>query len=161
MMESMSLGVPVIATGWSGNMDFMTDENSLPVDFRLVPVNVDASSPYAVELATGRAVWAQAGVDDAAAKMRRLYLDEDERRRLGERARVDMQERKALVERAEFIGELRALDRERIVASDGHRARAAALRAIETQQLRKGLFARPYRTLRWAVGDFLRARGLR
>ena len=36
--ESMFLGKPVIATGWSGNLDFMTHENSYLVDYELVPV---------------------------------------------------------------------------------------------------------------------------
>lgn len=38
MAESMAAGVPVIATGWSGNMDFMHAENSFPVSYQLVPV---------------------------------------------------------------------------------------------------------------------------
>ena len=36
--EAMLLGKPVIATAYSGNMDFMTAENSLLVDYRLMPV---------------------------------------------------------------------------------------------------------------------------
>ena len=35
--EAMLHGLPVVATGWSGNMDYMTTENSCPVAFRLVP----------------------------------------------------------------------------------------------------------------------------
>ena len=34
--EAMWLGKPVIATGYSGNLDFMTPTNSLLVDYRLV-----------------------------------------------------------------------------------------------------------------------------
>ena len=36
--EAMQLGKPVVATGWSGNMDFMNERNSAPVSYRLVPV---------------------------------------------------------------------------------------------------------------------------
>ena len=32
MMEAMSLGKPVIASRYGGNLDFMNDENSLLVD---------------------------------------------------------------------------------------------------------------------------------
>ena len=32
MMEAMLLGKPVIATGWSGNLDFMTADNSRLVE---------------------------------------------------------------------------------------------------------------------------------
>ena len=35
-MEAMSMGKLVIATGYSGNMTFMTEQNSLPVPYRLI-----------------------------------------------------------------------------------------------------------------------------
>jgi glycosyltransferase involved in cell wall biosynthesis len=38
LAEAMYLGLPVIGTGYSGNMDFMTTENSMLVGHRLVPV---------------------------------------------------------------------------------------------------------------------------
>mgnify|MGYP000356409547 CR=1 FL=1 len=41
----MALGKPVIATGYSGNMDFMNSENSILVPYNLVPVGDDAF-PY-------------------------------------------------------------------------------------------------------------------
>ncbi len=37
--ESMFLGKPVIATGYSGNMDFMTTDNSLPVRYVMRPLD--------------------------------------------------------------------------------------------------------------------------
>ena len=36
--EAMSLGKIVLATHWSGNVDYMNSENSLPVSYQLVPV---------------------------------------------------------------------------------------------------------------------------
>ena len=38
MAEAMGLGVPVIATAYSGNMDFMTGDNSWLVSGDMVPV---------------------------------------------------------------------------------------------------------------------------
>ena len=35
--EAMLLGRPVIATDWSGNMDFMTDDTAALVGYRLIP----------------------------------------------------------------------------------------------------------------------------
>lgn len=35
LSEAMSHGVTVIATGWSGNMDFMDESNSVPLRFRM------------------------------------------------------------------------------------------------------------------------------
>ena len=38
LAEAMYLGKPVIATGYSGNMEFMTQQNSYPVDYTLRPI---------------------------------------------------------------------------------------------------------------------------
>lgn len=38
LSEAMSHGIPVLATGWSGNMDFMDSRNSVPLDYALEPV---------------------------------------------------------------------------------------------------------------------------
>jgi len=38
LSEAMSHGVPVLATGWSGNMEFMDQRNSIPLRFELEPV---------------------------------------------------------------------------------------------------------------------------
>ena len=56
-MEALSCGCPVIATRWSGQMDFLNDANSELVDCKLAPVpwNVD------VELFAGLR-WAEPSV---------------------------------------------------------------------------------------------------
>src|SRR6185436_2439934 len=38
MAEAMAMGRPAIATGYSGNLDFMTWETGLLVDYQLAPV---------------------------------------------------------------------------------------------------------------------------
>jgi len=38
LSEAMSHGVPVLATGWSGNMEFMDQRNSVPLRYALEPV---------------------------------------------------------------------------------------------------------------------------
>jgi glycosyltransferase involved in cell wall biosynthesis len=38
LSEAMSHGVPVLATGWSGNMEFMDERNSIPLRFELESV---------------------------------------------------------------------------------------------------------------------------
>ena len=45
MAEAMGLGKPVIATGYSGNLDFMTAENSYLVDYTMGAVPA-GSDPY-------------------------------------------------------------------------------------------------------------------
>jgi glycosyltransferase involved in cell wall biosynthesis len=81
--EAMVRGKVVVATGWSGNMDFMTAHNALPVDFRLVTLQADAG-PYR----RGER-WAEPSHEDAVAKLRQVAADPALRRRLGERAWQD------------------------------------------------------------------------
>ena len=66
LAEAMSLGKPVIATAYSGNMDFTRPDNSLLVDYRLIPV---ASGAY--PFGQGQ-VWASPDVEQAAQYMARL-----------------------------------------------------------------------------------------
>jgi GT2 family glycosyltransferase/glycosyltransferase involved in cell wall biosynthesis len=82
MAEAMLLGKPVVATGYSGNTDFMTADDSLLVDYSLVPVGRDIG-PYKADW-----LWAEPSVDDAVARMRWVYEHRDEARALGERAKA-------------------------------------------------------------------------
>ena len=65
MLEAMARGVPVVGTGWSGNLEFMTDENAVPIRYRLVSVD-DPAGIY------GGSVWADPDLDEAAAQLRML-----------------------------------------------------------------------------------------
>jgi glycosyltransferase involved in cell wall biosynthesis len=72
MLEAMSLGVPVVATGWSGNLDFMNQSNSLLIRSKQIPVcDPTLYSRYA------ESTWADPDVDEAADALRRLAVDED------------------------------------------------------------------------------------
>ncbi len=84
--EAMQLGKPVVATGWSGNMDFMNARNSAPVSCKMVPVQ----DPYDGAFIADGQLWAEADVDDAAAWLQRLASDPELRRRLGDTARSDI-----------------------------------------------------------------------
>jgi glycosyltransferase involved in cell wall biosynthesis len=82
--EAMSLGKPVIATAYSGNLDFMKPDNSILVPFKLVPVG-NQSFPY-----PGDSRWAQPDIVFAAKSMRELSTDESLRTRIGNKARIDV-----------------------------------------------------------------------
>jgi glycosyltransferase involved in cell wall biosynthesis len=81
--QAMALGKAVVATGWSANLDFMTPDNSMLVDYALVPVE-DSQGLYH----GGR--WADPDVRDAAAKLETLISDPAQRRRLGAQAAKDV-----------------------------------------------------------------------
>jgi len=90
-MEAMLLGKPVIATGWSGNTEFMDDGNACLVGSTLREVQ---SPVYRALLAGKPAVWAEPSIDDAVFWMRRLYVDEKLRAEIGGKAREDMETRR-------------------------------------------------------------------
>ncbi|MDQ0084909.1 glycosyltransferase involved in cell wall biosynthesis [Variovorax boronicumulans] len=81
MAEAMLMGKPVIATAFSGNMDFMNDENSLLVPYERVKVGRPIP-PYDADLE-----WAEPSVEHAARLMRRLYEDQQWAREIGARGK--------------------------------------------------------------------------
>jgi hypothetical protein len=87
MSEAMALGKPVIATGYSGNLDFMTDDTALLIPWRPVRVG-KKSAPYPPD-----ALWAEPDIDAAASAMRRVFDDQEFAIRLGSAARVDLARR--------------------------------------------------------------------
>lgn len=95
MAEAMALGKPVIATGWSGNMDFMTDENSYPVPFRFAAVAREQhryQESHEALYASGSAMWAEPDLDAAAALMRKVFEQPDSARQRGEAATAHLRD---------------------------------------------------------------------
>ena len=83
--QAMALGKPVIATGWSGNLDFMNKNNSALVSYSLIPVR-DPEGAFQGD----DQKWADANVDEAAEWLRRLAGNADLRTRLGAAAAKDV-----------------------------------------------------------------------
>jgi glycosyltransferase involved in cell wall biosynthesis len=81
LAEAMKLRRCVVATGWSGNMDFMDAANSVPIPFVRVPVK-DSQKQYVAPDQS----WADADVAAAAAALKRLQADPIARKGIGERA---------------------------------------------------------------------------
>jgi glycosyltransferase involved in cell wall biosynthesis len=85
--EAMALAKPVIATAWSGNSDFMTDENSAAIPYRLVTID-ESQGPY-----SAGQQWAEPDIEAAANWMRRLRAEPDSARQMGRRAQATVRER--------------------------------------------------------------------
>jgi glycosyltransferase involved in cell wall biosynthesis len=81
LAEAMLRGLPVIATNWSGNVDFLTDDTGIPVPYRVVSAQDPQGTYQHPELC-----WADADIEAAAAALRRLRADPALRRKLGEAA---------------------------------------------------------------------------
>jgi glycosyltransferase involved in cell wall biosynthesis len=81
--EAMLLGKPVVATAWSGNMDYMDPDSTALVGYTLVSVS-DPRGNYEVP----GAVWAEPSVVEAAGQLRRLADSASLRAALGARGRA-------------------------------------------------------------------------
>lgn len=87
MAEAMLLGKPVIATNYSGNLDFMHGGNSLLVDYTMTHVAVDGPI-----YKTGNR-WADPSVEHAASLMRHVFEHRDEALQVGATARAELSEK--------------------------------------------------------------------
>jgi 2-polyprenyl-3-methyl-5-hydroxy-6-metoxy-1,4-benzoquinol methylase/glycosyltransferase involved in cell wall biosynthesis len=87
LAEAMSLAKPVIATGYSGNMDFMTPTNSFPVKYGMIPLEQDYP-PY-----DKGSAWADPSQDHAAELMQLVYEKRKLARDIGRQAQKDVQEK--------------------------------------------------------------------
>lgn len=109
MAECMYLGKPVIATGYSGNLDFMNRENSLLVDYRIIPL---CEGDY---MCWQGQHWADPDVAHAARLMRQVFDDRELARRIGTAGAISIRSSNSKAGCAATIsGRLREIDRSRI-----------------------------------------------
>jgi glycosyltransferase involved in cell wall biosynthesis len=84
--EAMSFGKPVIATGWSGNMEFMDNSNSFPVKYELAEIPLQ-DGPY-----KNAGCWAEPNCDHAAELMTYVVENPDVAQEVGSLAKKKMLE---------------------------------------------------------------------
>ena len=147
MAEAMALGKPVIATGYSGNLHFMTPENSYLVNYVMsrVPAGCD---PY-----PETASWAEPDLDEAARYMREVYDRPAAARTRAARGQVDVLQRHNLQTSGAAIAarleRIRSDRRESIavppasVSDVSARVPAATSPALEAQLPQLDQFAHP------------------
>ena len=86
MAESMFLGKPVIATAYSGNLEFMNYQNSYLIPYEKIAV-AEGEYPHAKNQ-----VWANPSIKDAAEAMQKIFSNFEFRFNLGKNAREYMLE---------------------------------------------------------------------
>jgi hypothetical protein len=85
MAAAMSLGKPVIGTGYSGNLTFMNESNSYLVDWKRTQVGPG------VPIYPAGDHWADPDLDDAARLMRYVFENRAEAAERGAKARSDIE----------------------------------------------------------------------
>lgn len=80
MLEAMSLGLPVIATSFGGNLEFMNKENSCLVNFNKIEVKSDFG-PYKKGW-----LWAEPDIVHASSHMYKLYNDTEYKIKISQKA---------------------------------------------------------------------------
>jgi glycosyltransferase involved in cell wall biosynthesis len=73
LARALRSGIPVLATGYGGNLDFMSDENSYLVAHTVVGIPAGTLYPAGAQ-------WAEPDVNDAARQMRRVFEHPEEAR---------------------------------------------------------------------------------
>jgi glycosyltransferase involved in cell wall biosynthesis len=84
MAQAMLLGKPVIATGYSGNLEFMNHQNSLLIDYEMKTLE-ETCGPY-----EKGSFWAEPNTEHAAALMRHVYMNREESVAFGVQASQDV-----------------------------------------------------------------------
>ena len=82
MAEAMLLGIPVIATNWSGNTEFMDSTTACLVDYEFTVIKHDAGAYKAGNR------WAEPSVTHAAEFMKKLHNDKMFRNELAQKAKA-------------------------------------------------------------------------
>jgi glycosyltransferase involved in cell wall biosynthesis len=126
LAEAMLLGKPVIATGYSGNLQFMTPANSWLVGYELVRVG------EGVEIYPPDARWAEPDLGHAAELMQEVRAGGEGVRQRAERGRRDV----AAAFSPEATGAAMRARLERLVATAPVAAPGPAVRSQALQDLR-------------------------
>ena len=128
MAEAMAFGRPVIATGYSGNLEFMTPENSYLVPYCLTKIP-NGCDPY-----PAGTEWAEPDLEAAARLMRHVYDNPDEAEARGQRAREDMREHHSPQRTASFIADRITTIRKTTVLATTRDVAAVAERAPQPRK---------------------------
>ena len=66
----MAMGKSVLATNWSGNVDFMNETNSYPVNFKIIQLQNDTGSYKKSNF------WAEVDIEHAVSQMKKVLENE-------------------------------------------------------------------------------------
>lgn len=91
--EAMASGLPTVGLRGTGNMEFMTDENSFLIDAEFAEVPEDRYLPYQNGIYRAPMQWLDPKVEDVQKMMRHVLEHPEEREKKAQKAREDMVEK--------------------------------------------------------------------
>jgi glycosyltransferase involved in cell wall biosynthesis/SAM-dependent methyltransferase len=97
LAEAMAYGRPAIATAYSGNVDFMHEENSYLVPYR------EGRIPQSAEPYPAGSPWADPDIDEAARILRHVYENQAEAEEIGRRGRAEILSDRSVENASGFI----------------------------------------------------------
>jgi len=92
IMEAMAMGLPAIATNWSGNVDFMTPDNSFLIEVEeMIPAQLNQNNIRLTDT-TGHPgsfdKWAKPSVSHLKQLLRQVFSDREHAKSVGKKARA-------------------------------------------------------------------------
>jgi len=86
-LDALMMGVPIIATGWSGNTDFLNKENSFLIKYKLIDIEKKHFLKYPGFYGSK---WAEPDVEDLKKIMKFVYNQFSVARKKGEKGKKDV-----------------------------------------------------------------------
>jgi glycosyltransferase involved in cell wall biosynthesis len=118
MYEAMALGMPVIATAWSGNMSFMDSRCACLIHSSLTSSDGSMHSAYHPQTVGSDAMWADPSIYEAAKWMALLINDSDLRKKIGAAARDRIKEWNANALQSKLFEKLEAaIEQKELISS--------------------------------------------
>ncbi len=87
-LEAMCMGLPTIGTGWSGNTEFMKEDNSFLLDYEIRKISSYAASEWPVYYEDHS--WAEPSVEHLISVMREVFDNKSEAEKKGAKASIDV-----------------------------------------------------------------------
>jgi glycosyltransferase involved in cell wall biosynthesis len=129
--EAMLAGKPVVATGYGGPADYLSERTGFPVGYRSAEIG-EGNEPY-----PAGGVWAEPDTEHAAGLMRHVLEHPDDAARRGERAREHMEREHSAEAAGKAMGERVARVAGLPPGADGRSA------AVATDELLRRIRAEP------------------
>lgn len=151
MAEAMARGLPVVATGYSGNLEFMDQRSAFLVDHRIVPARQELFQHPAFDPSM---TWAEPDLDSAVAALRAVAGDPALRERIARAGQARVRTELSLEQAgARMVAALRELGVDALSESDPTAPPAEPAPTAPPETEARRVFEQIYATNHWFQGS--------